>query len=59
MAFKKRTTHAAVPKNPDRLFRDLPRLKYASLYDHQGQVLPNDVAKVLEAMDVALQLPTG
>lgn len=59
MAFKKPTTHAAVPESPDRLFRDLPRRKHASLYDHQGQVLRNYVSKALEAPDVALQLPTG
>lgn len=59
MAFKKPTSHAAVPESPDRLFRDLPRRKHASLYDHQGQVLRNYVSKALEASDVALQLPTG
>lgn len=59
MAFKKPTTHTAVPESPDRLFRDLPRRKHASLFDHQGQVLRNYVAKALDAPDVALQLPTG
>lgn len=59
MAFKKPTTHAAVPESPDRLFRDLPRRKHASLFDHQGQVLRNYVAQALDATDVALQLPTG
>ncbi len=59
MAFKKPTTHAAVPESPDRLFRDLPRRKHASLFDHQGQVLRNYVAQALDAPDVALQLPTG
>lgn len=59
MAFKKPTTHAAVPESPDRLFRDLPRRKHASLFDHQGQVLRNYVAHALDVPDVALQLPTG
>lgn len=59
MAFKKPSTHAAVPESPDRLFRDLPRRKHASLFDHQGQVLRNYVAQALEVSDVALQLPTG
>lgn len=59
MAFKKLTSHAAVPESPDRLFRDLPRRKHASLFDHQGQVLRNYVAQALTASDVALQLPTG
>ena len=59
MAFKKPTSHAAVPESPDRLFRDLPRRKHASLFDHQGQVLRNYVAQALDASDVALQLPTG
>lgn len=59
MAFKKPTTHAAVPESPDRLFRDLPRRKHASLFDHQGQVLRNYVANALDVPDVALQLPTG
>lgn len=59
MAFKKPTTHAAVPESPDRLFRDLPRRKLASLFDHQGQVLRNYAAQALNAPDVALQLPTG
>ena len=59
MAFKKPTSHAAVPESPDRLFRDLPRRKHASLFDHQGQVLRNYVAQALNASDVALQLPTG
>lgn len=59
MAFKKPTTHTAVPESPDRLFRDLPRRKHASLYDHQGQVLRNYVQSALNSPDVALQLPTG
>lgn len=59
MAFKKPTTHTAVPESPDRLFRDLPRRKHASLFDHQGQVLRNYVGQALDAPDVALQLPTG
>ncbi|MBI5792544.1 MAG: DEAD/DEAH box helicase family protein [Rhodocyclales bacterium] len=59
MVFKKPTTHAAVPESPDRLFRDLPRRKHASLFDHQGQVLRNYVGQALDAPDVALQLPTG
>lgn len=59
MAFKKPTTHTAVPESPDRLFRDLPRRKHASLFDHQGQVLRSYVAEALEVSDVALQLPTG
>ena len=59
MAFKKPTSHAAVPESPDRLFHDLPRRKHASLFDHQGQVLRNYVAQALDAPDVALQLPTG
>lgn len=59
MAFKKRTATVAVPESPDRLFRDLPRRRYPSLFDNQGQVLRNYVAKALTAKDVALQLPTG
>lgn len=59
MAFKKLTTHAAVPESPDRLFLDLPRRKLASLFDHQGQVLRNYATKAIDASDVALQLPTG
>lgn len=59
MAFKKPASHAAAPESPDRLFRDLPRRKLASLFDHQGQVLRNYVANALSASDVALQLPTG
>lgn len=59
MAFKKPTTHASAPESPDRLFRDLPRRKHASLFDHQGQVLRNYVAQALDTPDVALQLPTG
>jgi hypothetical protein len=59
MAFKKPTTHTSVPESPDRLFRDLPRRKHASLYDHQGQILRTYVSTALTAPDVALQLPTG
>lgn len=59
MAFKKPTSHAAVPESPDRLFRDLPRRKHASLFDHQGQLLRNYAAQALKEPDVALQLPTG
>src|SRR5574343_1505371 len=59
MAFKKLTTHAAVPDSPDRLFLDLSRRKLASLFDHQGQMLRNYAAKAITADDVALQLPTG
>ena len=53
MAFKKPTSHIAVPESPDRLFRDLPRRKLASLFDHQGQVLRNYVEHALSASDVA------
>jgi superfamily II DNA or RNA helicase len=59
MAFKKPTVQTVVPESPDRLFRDLPRRKHPSLYDHQGQILRNYVAKAVDAPDVALQLPTG
>jgi Type III restriction enzyme, res subunit/Helicase C-terminal domain len=59
MAFKKPTLPTTVPESPDRLFRDLPRRKHASLFDHQGQILRTYVAKALKAPDVALQLPTG
>jgi hypothetical protein len=59
VAFKKPTVQTTVPESPDRLFRDLPRRKHASLFDHQGQILRTYVAKALKASDVALQLPTG
>ena len=59
MAFKKPLTHSPVPESPDRLFRDLPRRKHASLYDHQGQVLRTYTSTAIDAPDVALQLPTG
>ncbi|MCS3805834.1 hypothetical protein HNO92_003262 [Chromobacterium alkanivorans] len=59
MAFKKPSSQMSVPESPDRLFRDLPRRKHASLYDHQGQILRNYVATAMDVPDVALQLPTG
>lgn len=59
MAFKKPISHVTAPDSPDLLFRDLPRRKHASLYDHQGQILRNYVAQAMNASDVALQLPTG
>lgn len=59
MAFKKPSIQTIVPESPDRLFRDLPRRKHASLYDHQGQILRTYVAKAVDTPDVALQLPTG
>lgn len=59
MAFKKPSAPAAVPESPDRLFLDLPKRRHPSLFDHQGQMLRNYVAKALKAKDVALQLPTG
>lgn len=59
MAFKKPISHVTAPDSPDLLFRDLPRRKHASLYDHQGQILRNYVAQAMDASDVALQLPTG
>lgn len=59
MAFKKTASPAAAPESPDRLFRDLPRRKHASLFDHQGQILRNYASQALDAADVALQLPTG
>jgi hypothetical protein len=59
MVFKKPPVQTSVPDSPDRLFRDLPRRKHASLYDHQGQILRTYVAKAADASDVALQLPTG
>jgi superfamily II DNA or RNA helicase len=59
MAFKKPPSQTVVPESPDRLFRDLPRRKHPSLYDHQGQILRTYVAQAMNAPDVALQLPTG
>ncbi len=59
MAFKKPIAPTKVPDSPDRLFRDLPRRKHASLFDHQGQVLRTYAQQVLNVPDVALQLPTG
>jgi Rad3-related DNA helicase len=59
MAFKKPLSQTPVPASPDRLFRDLPRRKHASLYDHQGQILRTYVTEALDAPDVALQLPRG
>src|SRR5580704_4918806 len=59
MAFKKPPAQVAVPESPDRLFRDLPRRKHPSLYDHQGQILRTYVAQARDEPDVALQLPTG
>ena len=59
MAFKKPSAPAAVSESPDRLFLDLPKRRHPSLFDHQGQMLRNYVAKALKAKDVALQLPTG
>lgn len=59
MAFKKPVVTVTVPDSPDRLFRDLPKRRYPSLYDHQGQMLRSYVAKATAATDVALQLPTG
>jgi hypothetical protein len=53
MAFKKPAAQTAVPDSPDRLFRDLPRRKHASLFDHQGQVLRTYVAEATTALDVA------
>ncbi|MCA1367217.1 DEAD/DEAH box helicase [Bradyrhizobium sp. BRP14] len=59
MAFKKPATSSTVPESPDRLFLDLPRRKYPSLYDHQGQILRSYASNAVKASDVALQLPTG
>ncbi|VVN31802.1 Reverse gyrase [Pseudomonas fluorescens] len=59
MAFKKPPTQTPVPESPDRLFRDLPRRKHPSLYDHQGQILRTYVSDALNVSDIALQLPTG
>ena len=59
MAFKKPGAQSVVTDSPDRLFRDLPRRKHASLFDHQGQLLRTYAATALKASDVALQLPTG
>lgn len=59
MAFKKPKSPVPVPESPDRLFIDLPRRKYPSLYDHQGQILRNYAERALNVPDVALQLPTG
>ena len=59
MAFKKNPTQTPAPESPDRLFRDLPRRKHPSLYDHQGQILRTYVSDAVNVSDVALQLPTG
>ena len=44
------------PRQSRSLFRDLPRRKHASLFDHQGQVLRTYVAEATTAPAVALQL---
>lgn len=59
MAFKKPTAPVSVPESPERLFRDLPRRKHASVLDHQGQILRSYTQTALNKPDVALQLPTG
>lgn len=59
MAFKKPPSHLSTPDSPDKLFRDLPRRKHPSLFDHQGQMLRAYVQEALDKPDVALQLPTG
>ena len=59
MAFKKAPIPQTVPESPDRLFRDLPRRKHASLFDHQGQLLRRYAEEAKDTPDVALQLPTG
>src|SRR5690606_27316830 len=59
MAFKKPAPRVVAPESPDLLFRDLPRRKHPSLYDHQGQLLRTYVAEAIDKPDVALQLPTG
>lgn len=59
MAFKKPTPKITCPDSPDLLFRDLPRRKHPSLYDHQGQMLRTYVSEGLHKSDIALQLPTG
>lgn len=59
MAFKKKQKQTTVARTPDQLFRDLPRRRHPSLYDHQGQVLRNYFEDALDKPDVALQLPTG
>ena len=59
MAFKQPPIRTTVPKSPDLLFRDLPRRKHASLFDHQGQILRTYFDDGLDAPDVAFQLPTG
>ena len=59
MAFKKRRKQTTVTRSPDQLFRDLPRRKHASLFDHQGQILRNYFEEAKDEPDVAFQLPTG
>ncbi len=59
MAFKKTTAGASAPDSPDLLFRDLPRRKFGSLFEHQAQILRSYRSKALSSPDVALQLPTG
>lgn len=59
MAFKKPAPRIVAPESPDLLFRDLPRRKHPSLYDHQGQLLRTYVSEAINKPDVALQLPTG
>jgi Rad3-related DNA helicase len=59
MAFKKPPPKGTVPDSPDKLFLDLPRRRYPSLFDHQGQLLRRYATDAQDMSDVALQLPTG
>lgn len=59
MAFKKSPPPVTAPDSPDKLFLDLPRRKYTSVLDHQGQILRTYARSAVDSPDVALQLPTG
>ena len=59
MAFRTTQSRTAAPDSPDQLFRDLPRRRHASLFDHQGQILRSYAEKAINESDVAFQLPTG
>lgn len=59
MAFNKITPKSEAPSSPDLLFRELSRRKIPDVLPHQQSIMRRYAEEVVDASDVALQLPTG
>ena len=59
MAFRDAPPPEVVPDSPEKILLDLPRRKIPGVLLHQGQMMQQYAVRAQNAIDVAMQLPTG